>query len=297
MPAQQRARFDNHQCLFPILHAAGVHEEPEALAVIEVRSLDLALENGDQFGFTESWITKVPLVGGLFSNVQQFISQYEKIGVKIDRIVAELDKSRMVLNRDIVLLDQWYDQNRGYFRNLLTYIAAGELKLQELGPQHDKLAAETRASNDPVLVQQASDLNNAIARLERRVYDLKLASMISLQTAPQIRLAQNGDQSLVEKIQTSMTQRDPSSAKPHFLGAAQQAERINFIRIIMICSEQLCTLALKDQEIEQAEQFALTCLRISREGGRLASSSHPCATLPASILCKEILTQPCSSWR
>lgn len=161
--------------------------------------------NADSFAQqAESWITKVPVVGGMFSNVQQFISQYEKIGVKIDRITAELDKSRMVLNRDIVLLDQLYDQNRGYFRNLLTYIAAGELKLQELGPQHIKLAEQARASNDPVLAQQANDLRNAISRLERRVYDLKLASIISLQTAPQIRLVQNGNQSLVEKIQTSL---------------------------------------------------------------------------------------------
>ena len=71
-------------------------------------------------------------------------------------------------------------------------------------PQQAKLAEQARASNDPVLAQQASDLANGIARLECRVYDLKLTAMISLQTAPQLRLVQNADQSLVEKIQTSL---------------------------------------------------------------------------------------------
>ena len=153
---------------------------------------------------SESFLVNLPVIGGAFSKVQQFISQYEKIGTKIDRIVVELDGTKNVLNRDIALLDQLYAQNMNFFRQLLIYTAAGEYKLEELRPEHEKLAGQARASNDPILAQQVSDLGNAISRLERRVYDLKLTTMIALQTAPQIRLVQNGDQALVEKIQTSI---------------------------------------------------------------------------------------------
>jgi uncharacterized protein YaaN involved in tellurite resistance len=153
---------------------------------------------------SETWLAQLPVVGAMFSKVQHFISQYEKIGTKIDRIVIELESSKNTLNRDIALLDQLFAQNSAYFRQLLVFTAAGEMKLQELRPDHEKLAAQARAANDPVLAQQVSDLGNAISRLERRVYDLKLTTMIALQTAPQIRLVQNGDQALVEKIQTSI---------------------------------------------------------------------------------------------
>lgn len=178
----------------------GVAGEALSNLMVQVKAL-----NADSFAQqAESWTASLPLIGGMFSNVQHFISQYEKVGTKIDRISVELDKSKNVLQRDIALLDQLYQQNGQFFRNLLTHIAAGELKLQELRPEHEKLAAEARASNDPVLAQQASDMGNAIVRLERRVYDLKLSGMIALQTAPQIRLVQSSDQALVEKIQTSL---------------------------------------------------------------------------------------------
>ena len=153
---------------------------------------------------SESWAVQLPVIGGWFSKVQHFISEYEKIGNKIDHIVIELDTTKNTLNRDIALLDQLYAQNTTYFRQLLTYIAAGELKLQELKPEQEKLAQQAQTSNDPVQAQQVADLGNAISRLERRVYDLKLTAMIALQTGPQIRLVQNGDQALVEKIQTSL---------------------------------------------------------------------------------------------
>ena len=153
---------------------------------------------------SESWATQLPIVGGWFSKVEHFISEYEKIGAKIDHIVIELDTTKNTLNRDVALLDQLYAQNTAFFRQLLTYIAAGELKLQELKPEQEKSAQQAQASNDPVLAQQVADMGNAISRLERRVYDLKLTAMIALQTAPQIRLVQNGDQALVEKIQTSL---------------------------------------------------------------------------------------------
>ena len=97
-----------------------------------------------------------------------------------------------------------YERNSKYFREMLTHIAAGEMKLVEARQEHEALAERSRASGDPIEIQHASDMDSAIAGLERRVHDLRLAAMISLQRAPQIRLVQNANQALVERLQTSV---------------------------------------------------------------------------------------------
>lgn len=166
----------------------------------EIKSLDA----GSFASQVESKLSKVPLLGRMFDKLDKFVSQYEKVSVKIDRTVVELEKSKNTLMRDVVMLDKLYEQNSLYFRQLLTYIGAGELKLDALRVEHAGIAEQARASRDPIEAQQVADMGNAIARLERRVHDLKLAAMIALQSAPQIRLVQNSDQSLTEKIQSSI---------------------------------------------------------------------------------------------
>jgi uncharacterized protein YaaN involved in tellurite resistance len=164
----------------------------------EIRTLDA----GSLATQTERALSKLPLVGWMFDKLRQFVSRYEKIGTKIDRITVELDKAKNVLTRDITMLEKLYEQNSGFFRQLLTYIAAGELKLDALhGERAGKLPD---AAADPVATQRSADLATAAARLERRVHDLKLTAMISLQSAPQLRLVQAGNQALVEKIQSSI---------------------------------------------------------------------------------------------
>jgi uncharacterized protein YaaN involved in tellurite resistance len=163
----------------------------------EIRSLDA----GSLAVQTERALSKLPLVGWVFDKFRQFISRYEKIGTKIDRITVELDKSKNTLTRDIAMLEKLYEQNSVYFRQLLTYIAAGETKLEALGTDRAGMAVKDA---DATRSQKSADLSSAIARLERRVHDLKLTAMISLQSAPQLRLVQGGDQALVEKIQSSI---------------------------------------------------------------------------------------------
>lgn len=152
----------------------------------------------------EGGLSRLPVVGKLFSRFQQFLSQYEAISVKIDRTVVALEKSRNTLSRDIVMIDNLYAQNATHFRDLLAFIGAGELKLQALRAEQVTSAEEAEKSGNPALAQQAADLGNAVSRLERRVHDLKLAAMVSLQSAPQMRLVQGSDQALVEKIQSSI---------------------------------------------------------------------------------------------
>jgi uncharacterized protein YaaN involved in tellurite resistance len=141
-----------------------------------------------------------------FSNtVKKFIAGYEKLSVQIEKVVDRLDNARMQLLRDITLLDNMFVKNQDYRKNLERYIAAGQLKIQELQtttlPQLRARAEETKDSLD---AQRYNDFAQTLNRFEKKVYDLELSRTISIQTNPQIRLIQNGNQALVEKIQSSI---------------------------------------------------------------------------------------------
>lgn len=111
----------------------------------------------------------------------------------------------MQLLKDISMVDELYDKNLEYHKELEYYIVAGELKVQEI---KDKLIpemkAKAKASGDPIDAQKANDYAQLLNRFEKKVHDLKLSRMISLQTGPQLRLIQSSDQVLVEKIQSSI---------------------------------------------------------------------------------------------
>jgi uncharacterized protein YaaN involved in tellurite resistance len=180
-------------------HDTGPVGETLADLLERVRSLDPSL-----LGHTEGWLVQLPFVGDMFSKTRKFIARYEKISSKIDQIVVRLYKAQDTLVRDITTLDVMYEEDRDYFRALLVYIAAGEIKLEELRQQHERIAAEASRSSNQELAQQAADMSDTISRMERRVYDLKTTAVIALQTGPQIRLVQGGNQALVEKIQQSI---------------------------------------------------------------------------------------------
>jgi uncharacterized protein YaaN involved in tellurite resistance len=150
-------------------------------------------------------INKIPVVGKLFNSFKNFISRYEKIEVQIDRITSDLEKARMDLLKDIGLFDIMFDHNKDYFKELEIYIVAGELKVKEL---NDKVIPEMKrkaeGSGDPISAQQVNDTIQMIRRFEQKVHNLKLSKTISLQMAPQIRLVQNNNRILVDKIQTSI---------------------------------------------------------------------------------------------
>lgn len=189
----------------PIMRLVATKETGEAgQSLTELMSHIRELNADSLAGQVESRAARLPLVGAWFTAARRFISRYEKIGVKIDRTLAALETSRSTLGRDVALLDRLYVQNVACIRGLLTWIAAGEMKIDQLHAEHRAVAETATRSEDPIDVQTAADLGNAITRLERRVYDLKLAAEVALQTAPQIRLVQNADQALVEKIQSSI---------------------------------------------------------------------------------------------
>jgi uncharacterized protein YaaN involved in tellurite resistance len=189
----------------PILRMVATKDSGVAGEVLtELLQEIKALDAGSLPNYVERGLSRLPIVGRMFNKFQQFISRHEKISAKIERTTVALEKSKSQLSRDIAVLDKMYDRNSLYFREMLTHIAAGEMKLENAREEQAVLADRSRASGDPVEIQLASDMTNAIARLERRVHDLKLSAMISLQSAPQIRLVQNSNQALVEKLQSSV---------------------------------------------------------------------------------------------
>lgn len=147
--------------------------------------------------------------GKLFSNMKarmtKFMAKFESLSTQIEKIVDELDKAKMGLLKDITLMDGMYDKNLDYMRDLELFIIAGKQKLEEVNtvliPQMKEAAQK---SGDAVDAQKARDLTQLAERFEKKLYDLELSRTIAIQTAPQLRIIQNNDQMLVEKIQSSI---------------------------------------------------------------------------------------------
>ena len=153
----------------------------------------------------KSFASKIPIIGGLMDSSKKFAARYQKLGTEIEKIVEELDKSRMQLLKDITLLDYMFDKNLEYLGNLNYYIIAGTMKLKELNEEViPAMQLKVQSTSDPVEAQKLNDLLQLVNRFEKKIHDLKLSRTIALQTAPQIRLIQNNNQVLVEKIQSSI---------------------------------------------------------------------------------------------
>jgi len=137
-------------------------------------------------------------------------AKYSKIETNIDKIEKGLDKSKIQLLKDVSMFDEMYQKNLEYFKELSLYIIAGERKLEELRnktlPELKKKAEESKEQMD---VQKVQDMEAQINRFEKKLHDLKTTRIISIQMAPQIRLIQNNDAELVEKIQSSITNTIP----------------------------------------------------------------------------------------
>jgi len=139
------------------------------------------------------------------SSVNEILSKYQKTGAQIDRISVKLGNYKQSLTKDNQLLQQLFDQNKDYFDALSIYIAAGELKLEELESKAiPALKQKAELSGNQMDYQDVNDMVQFAKRLEKRVHDLKLSRQITIQSAPQIRLIQNTNQALVEKIQSSI---------------------------------------------------------------------------------------------
>lgn len=220
--------------------------------VVKVKGFDATDDGG--------FLSKIPFVGSLVSSVQNKIAEYDKVSVQVDKIQGELDKARTTMLKDIVMFDTMYDKNLAYFKELQLYIVAGEEKLRELQtvtiPQ---LRAQAAQSNDPMAVQVVSDFENAVSRFEKKVHDLKLSKTIAIQTAPQIRLIQNNDKVLVDKVQSAIYNTIPlwKSQMVIALGLSRQQQVLQMQQDITNTTNELLKKnaeMLKQNTIETAKE-------------------------------------------
>ena len=151
---------------------------------------------------------------GLFKKASQTIAekkaQFDKAEVNVDKIVEELEKHEITLMKDISMMDKMYEKNEEYMKELTMYILAGKLKIEHLRnvelPEYVAKAKETGLPED---AQAANDLANLIGRFEKKIHDLELTRTISVQMAPQIRMVQNNDSLMAEKIRSSIVNTIP----------------------------------------------------------------------------------------
>ena len=143
-------------------------------------------------------------------SISELKSRYDKAEVNVDKITAALDQHWITLNKDIVTMDKMYEMNQAYFKELTMYIIAGKLRIEELrATELPALMKKAEQSGLPEDAQAANDFANLIGRFEKKVHDLELTRMISLQMGPQIRMIQNNDSLMAEKIQTAIANTIP----------------------------------------------------------------------------------------
>ena len=168
--------------------------------VKELKSFDAVEEEKGLFGIFKRGTNKI----------QALKTKYAKAEGNIEQIVQTLEKHQIQLLKDSATMDKMYALNLNYFKELSMYILAGKKKLQEVREGELKeLTLKAQMSNLPEDAQAAKDLDSMCQRFEKKIHDLELTRMISIQTAPQIRLVQGNDTLMAEKIQSTLVNTIP----------------------------------------------------------------------------------------
>ena len=175
-------------------------EAGELLANVVGELKDFATEEKGFFGFFKKQTAKV----------ETLKNRYTKAEGNVTKITEALEQHQMRLMKDSAVLDKMYEQNLAYFKELSMYILAGKKKLREVREgKLNELHQKAAASGLPEDAQAANDLESKCDRFEKKLHDLELTRTISMQTAPQIRMIQNNDTTMIEKIQTTIVNTIP----------------------------------------------------------------------------------------
>ena len=194
------------------------------------------------------------------NNIDQLKTKYAKAETNVERIEAMLEAHQVQLLKDIALMDKMYQMNMLYFKELTMYILAGKKKLAQVRANELQQAMDkAKASGLPEDAQAARDLSDMCDRFEKKLYDLQLTRTISIQMGPQIRLLQNNDTMMAEKIQTSIVNTIPlwKSQMVLALGLAHSRQAIDAQRAVSDMTNELLkknAAALKQGTIDTAKE-------------------------------------------
>lgn len=171
-----------------------------ASVVTELKSFDVEEEEKGFFSFFKRSSNKLTAMR----------AKYDKAEANINKVCESLENHQMQLMKDVALLDKMYELNKVYFKELSMYILAGKKKLKKVQEEDlPALAAKAKASGLPEDAQAVNDLSSMCNRFEKKIHDLELTRMVSIQMAPQIRLVQNNDTLMSEKIQSTLVNTIP----------------------------------------------------------------------------------------
>ena len=166
--------------------------------VVEIKDFDGAADINSSKGIFS-------IFNSLKKRVSKLLAKYDKVNNNIDKIEKKLEEHKIQMLKDIAIFDEMYDKNLDSFKQISLYIIAGEKKIKELKEvELPKLQEQAKQSGEQIDAQKVNDLMAVISRFEKKIYDLKTTRIISIQMAPQIRMIQNNDSELVEKIQSSI---------------------------------------------------------------------------------------------
>ncbi|MCM3758184.1 toxic anion resistance protein [Sporosarcina aquimarina] len=196
-------------------------------------------------------------------SIQEMMTKYQKLSTQIDRIGVQLEHSKRGLIEDVQMLDNLYEQNKTYFQALNVYIAAAEIKRDELAnvtiPQ---MRADAQNSNDQMAIQEVNDMSQFLDRLEKRLYDLQLSRQLTIQSAPQIRMIQQTNQTLAEKIQSSIMTSIPLWKNQIAIALTLNRQKK------AVESQRLVTKTTNDLLLRNSEMLKLNSIETAKENER-----------------------------
>ena len=168
--------------------------------IVELKGFDIEKESKGIFGFFKKGV----------NNLSKLKTKYSKVEVNIDGIIKILENHQRTLLKDISILDQMYDYNLDYLKELELYIKAGKEKLNnDINKKILELEEKAKQTNTPEDVQAVRDYKDLANRFEKRIHDLELTKTVSIQTIPQIRMVQNNNVVMSEKIQSTLVNTIP----------------------------------------------------------------------------------------
>lgn len=218
--------------------------------VLELKNFDASEEKEGFFGFFKKSVNKLSMMK----------SKYDKVESNVNKICTTLENHQVQLLKDVAVLDKMYELNKVYFKELSMYILAGKKKLVKLQSEElPALAEKARLSGLPEDAQAANDFSALCDRFEKKIHDLELTRMISIQMAPQIRLVQNNDTLMSEKIQSTIVNTIPlwKSQMVLALGIAHSTQAARAQREVSDMTNQLLRKnaeTLKMSTIETAKE-------------------------------------------